>query len=475
MNIATSLADRARENADRVAIFDRSHARANTVTFAELDARARAAAGALSQSLRPGERVVVLCAMSTELYVALAGVLYAGGVPVVFDPGMGRSRVTRALARINPKAIIASPAGHAYSFTIPALRGAKHYTPGSLMRRRTLDAIAERDDDDAAVVSFTSGSTGEPKVIARTHGVLHGQLDAIRSALPIDGVNVATMPLVMLANLASGVSSVIPSIDLRHPAGADAHGLARDIAATGATTLVASPAILERIIESPVEAAYASLRRVFAGGAPVMPSLVTALQQRYPTMRVTAVYGSTEAEPIAALAYDDVDGADIDSMRDGGGLLAGRPVEGCAVQLLDERNGIGEIAVSGAHVVAAPGQWYATGDMGRIDRAGRLWLLGRRTASSHDESATYPLSLECALSFDSTIKHSAFANHAGRRVLALERANAAMDLSAIRVRLGSSLDDIVEVEHIPMDRRHNAKVDYPKLERMLKVRPASER
>lgn len=89
------------------------------------------------------------------------------------------------------------------------------------------------------------------------------------------------------------------------------------------------------------------LHTVFTGGGPVKPALVGRLQGRRPGSRIVSVYGSTEAEPIADLDWAEVGDGDRAAMAGGAGLLAGVPVEGPALRIVE-----GEIWVAGAHVNA---------------------------------------------------------------------------------------------------------------------------
>ena len=160
---------------------------------------------------------------------------------------------------------------------------------------------------------------------------------------------------------------------------------------------------------------------------------------------MTVVYGSTEAEPIAHLDWDEAEPADLDAMYAGKGLLVGRPVRQIELRILENRWGEplpemkarelaelglppgqgGEIAVNGPHVLAGylggigddetkfrvDGEvWHRTGDAGCLDAAGRLWLLGRAGAVIRDERGTiYPFAAECAASQLAWIERSALA------------------------------------------------------------------
>jgi acyl-CoA synthetase (AMP-forming)/AMP-acid ligase II len=192
-------------------------------------------------------------------------------------------------------------------------------------------------------------------------------------------------------------------------------------------------------------------------------------------------------------------------MQQGAGLLAGRPVPSIKLRILADRWGTpigpwrsedleresltagsaGEIVVSGEHVLSGyldgqgdeetkiridGGAWHRTGDAGYLDQDGRLWLLGRCAAKVSDrDGVVYPFAVECAASDTAGVRRSAFVLHGGRRILVVEMIrNSAPPRDELMTRLAwARLADVLAVRRIPVDRRHNAKVDYPALRQML--------
>ena len=172
---------------------------------------------------------------------------------------------------------------------------------------------------------------------------------------------------------------------------------------------------------------------------------------------MTAVYGSTEAEPIAHVTWRgdhrgrsprDANGrgaahrpsgrrrSSCASCRIGGVSRSRRSPSSQLDALALPAGEPGEIVVSGPHVLTGylHGQgdeetkfdvdgrrWHRTGDAGYLDADGRLWLLGRCSARIDDgRGRVYPFAVECALDGIDGVRRTAFLAHGGRRLLVAE-------------------------------------------------------
>lgn len=518
MNIARILGEQAEGRGDAPAIIDVRGGRHRIMSFRALEAAATRFAVQISRAgVDAGDSVLILYPMAAELYAFLIALFRIGAVAMFLDPSAGSEFIARCIRENPPKAFFGSARAQLLRFRIRELRRVLLNLctvplPGTLHLSRRAEVptnaqIAETNEGDPAIITFTSGSTGAPKGAVRTHGFLMAQHRALKDSLHhcVGAMDLTTLPVFVLANLASGITSVIPDADMTRPGRIAPLPVIRQLQRFPISTMAASPAFVSRLAAECRRRTLriAGLRHVYMGGAPVFPEDMRGAQAAFPKAEIVAIYGSTEAEPMAEISLASIKSDDFEATAQGRGLLAGTPVESISLRILRDQWGtpippltigqfqalclapeeIGEIVVSGEHVLQCYLRgigdaenkfrventvWHRTGDLGWLDRQARLWLMGRASAVTRDERGMlYPFAVECAARQISGIRRAAILVVNGRRIMAVE-ADSHGAIEAARGKMAwANADEVRVVRGIPTDRRHNAKIDYVELRRIL--------
>ena len=239
----------------------------------------------------------------------------------------------------------------------------------------------------------------------------------------------------------------------------------------GVTRALLPPALCQTLAEGPQVPQPFS--RVFTGGGPIFPDLVKKLSD----YSLTAVYGSTEAEPIAHLDYQTLTQNQMEALQQGRGLLAGKPVDSVQVQIRDQ-----EIWVAGDHVnqgylnpahdqttkAYEQGRiWHRTGDAGDLDADGNLWLLGRWQPLEAKSSPYFPFQVELVAQTWPGVRRAALVHSPVQDVLVLEGEKGYAPQWAQKTDQHFPGLYLRPIRKIPVDRRHRSKIDYAQLQRFL--------
>jgi long-chain acyl-CoA synthetase len=399
MNLAGIIDD---HPADRTALI----AAGATTTYGELRdqaARLRRRLAADDLGLAPGDRVAIVCDNEPAFVLAYLAVLGAGLVAVPLNPQSPDRELARELTAAGCRAVLT---GRPAEGEAPPWAASAEHVLGVADLLGAIDAdadadvdatdpppVADRADDDLAVLLFTTGTAGPPKPAMLTHGSLKANIDQLlahpgRLQLA-DDVVLGVLPLfhifglnVMLGlTLAAGstlvlVDRFVPDAVLATMA---EHGI----------TLVSGPptlfAALSRLPDDGATKAFGSVRLAASGAAPLPADVAEAFQDRF-GLRLHQGYGLTEASPAVTTNV----GLDVPAES------IGVPLPGVKVRLVDAEGDdvlagdSGEIWVKGPNVFAGylddeqatkaaltDDGWLRTGDLGVADDEGRLYVVDR--------------------------------------------------------------------------------------------------
>ncbi|MER5913957.1 class I adenylate-forming enzyme family protein [Streptomyces sp. NPDC001982] len=364
------------------------------VTFAGLrSAVAVKAAELAGAGLGRGDRALLLGWNSPEWIINFWACATVGAVPVLANAWWGRAELAD-IALLDLKLVLAD------------VRGAANLPAGTTTGRWECDTAAapllhpvpaegEQEDEDApAVIVFTSGTSGRPKGVVLSHRSLLAGLHMllhITRRLPqqVDestgDAGLHTGPMFHIGGVQTIIRAITVGDTLVMPAGKfDPEEALRLVEEWGITRWSAVPTMVSRVLEHPDvhRRDLTSLRSITVGGAPVHAEFLDRLHSGLPGVepRVPTGYGLTEngGQATAASGRDTTE-------RPG---TSGRPLPCVELRILESSDHEdGEILVrSPTQMIGYFGVddtpiddegWLHTGDLGRVDDAGHLWITGR--------------------------------------------------------------------------------------------------
>ena len=493
-----------------------------TITWRQLARTVDDLAGGLTAvGVHPGDRVAMLVPPGADLTAALYATWRAGAVPVIADAGLGVSGMRKALRGAGVGHVIGTARGLGAAkgmgvkgtylsvggFAPGARRalGVDHTLVELLQIGRQVPPGPVPAMTAEAAVLFTSGATGPAKGVVYRHAQLEAQRDLIAESFGVtqhDRLVAAFAPFALFGP-ALGVASVVPDMDVTKPGTLTARALADAIAALDATMVFAAPAALRSVLATSSSLDVAQRRRcervrlLLSAGAPVPRETLREASELLGGCDAHTPYGMTEALPVT-----DVTLAELETSGRGNGVLVGRPVHGVQVSispldshgvasgaLTDAEEITGEIVVRGPHVKdhydqlwnvqrasARDHGWHRTGDVGHLDADGRLWVEGRLAhLITTPVGVVTPVGPEQRLEQLEPVQLAAVVGvgPVGHQVVvAVVEAPgqvtgvASIELTdALRLAAGSELAAVLVVDALPVDVRHNSKIDRQRVAR----------
>ena len=418
---------------DLVAVRSAERGGFETVTFAELDQRSAELRDRIAAQVQPGDFVVLSGRNSIAWIVALFAISRSGAVPVPLDSEMSEEPLALILDELAPVAIVADGEFLERTEGVGRVRIALD-APADDAPTATSDAptpVVEPEPDSLAVVIYTAGTTGRPKGVMLSHRNLSSNVRAVidAAALTTDDAVFVVLPLYHAFPLTAGCLSAIaagvtielesqparvssrlrqarPTVilgvpalyetmlrQIRHQARGGWRGRMMDAALATNHLLIRTLGVnAGRLLFRPVHQALGGrVRYAVSGGAPLSPEVARdAFLFGIPLLQG---YGISEASPAVSIQrfhHRRFWWTKYYWKRAGS---VGPPLQGVTVTaapVSEAEAGSGELVISGPTVMLGyfgrdeetadtlvDGR-LRTGDIGRIDPDGTIWITGRR-------------------------------------------------------------------------------------------------
>ena len=387
-NLAELLTRSVAARPDRVAVkVDDSE-----LSYAALDEATARVAGLLrAKGVGPGDRVGIMLPNVPYFPVCYYGALRAGAAIVPMNPLLKDREVAFYLGDSDAKLIFAW-----HQFADAAQGGAEQtgaecvlVEPGEfealLARCEPAPDVVERDTDDTAVILYTSGTTGKPKGAELTHGNLLRNVEVSVGLFGLDerAVTLGALPFFHAFGQTCALNATVSvggclTLVPRFDGGKALEILERD----GVTVFEGVPTMYAAMLNDPqADAADTSALEVCVAGGAAMPvEVMRAFEEKF-GCAILEGYGLSETSPVASFNRRDRE-------RKPGSI--GLPIDGVEMKLVDEHDGVGEIAIRGHNVMKGYWQrndattqvmrdgWFHTGDMATVDADGYFSIVDRK-------------------------------------------------------------------------------------------------
>jgi amino acid adenylation domain-containing protein/thioester reductase-like protein len=382
------------------------------LTYRELDQSANRLARYLTGLGAGPETLVGVCLeRGAEAVRALLAIMKTGSGYLPLDPALPPARLTRLCEQTRPLAVLTAGTRIAGARLLTpedlaaGLTAQPTTAPPTTAPPTTAQPVAVRPDHLAYVIC-TSGSTGQPKAVAVSHGSLTCVIRAVAAeylirpgdrVLQLASLAFDTSVEQMLVALTRGATVMLPPAGTVAPA--DLLGYLEQERVTVADL---TPAYWHRLLAAaePGDRRLRSLRLMITGGEPADPADCRAALAAAPGARLLNAYGLTETTITSALFDVSAHPAVLDTGAQGVPVPVGRPAGHARIMVLDENlapvpaGTTGEIYLGGCGVargyLGEPGltaarfvpdgegaRMYRTGDLGRFRTDGQLELSGR--------------------------------------------------------------------------------------------------
>ena len=355
------------------------------LSFIELTDRVRRAAGAFAElGIDKGDRVAIWAPNSAEWIIAAFGLLTAGGVVVPVNTRFKAGEAGAIIRRSGAKLVLVEKGFLGLDFAAPAGVPAIDLKSGFLSSGAPLER--EISGSDIADIMFTSGTTGRPKGVMMNHTqTLRNYADWCDLADLREGDRYLIVnPFFHTFGYRAGaISSLIRGATMLPVPVFDLSRVLDLVQHEAVTMLPGPPTLYHSLLSAPEKDKLSSLRAAVTGAADIPVELIRRVRTELPFRSIMTGYGLTEAGTVTASRRSD-------SFEDIA-TTAGIACDGIEVAIGSQEDDRGEVLVRGYSVMQGylddpPGTneaidhdgWLHTGDLGTLDRAGRLRIVGRK-------------------------------------------------------------------------------------------------
>ncbi len=352
------------------------------VTYSQLLILSKQAAISFQKKgVKKGCHVSVLSENSIEFIIIINAFWFLGAIPIPINTRLNQTEIQSLLAHSGSEylIVVGSNSEIASSRKITVL----HFSIEEIKKNQSTLSLEELFPENIAVMIYSSGSTGEPKLVqlsfknlflsfnSSNEFIKHTQNDCWLASLPFYHIGGFSM---ITRSLLSGCSiAILDSTE---------NGLFESFRKFKPSLISLVPTMIQNILASSINP-WEGLRFAFIGGGPISSNIVDkAIESNWP---VALVYGSTETSSMVTICTKE------NYIKNG--FSGGIPFDGVELKIIDNdglelpQNQVGEIVISSKSIAKSyyksnvnkiTNNLYYSNDLGRIDDKGNLHIIGRK-------------------------------------------------------------------------------------------------
>ena len=369
------LIDSSKANPEKLALIDDD----SKFTFSELEEKVNKFSTFLNQ-FQEKSVISLLFDNTSEFVVSYLGVINSGNVAHLIPTGISNSNLQKQISSAHPKLVLSSDS-HFEKIKDLELENLEKVKFSEV--KELSSENKKPSPNDYAYLIYTSGTTSTPKGVPITHSSCDFSTKNITRTLQYSKTDIDLLPLQMSHSFGLGClhTSLYVGSTLVLQKNPNVDDIINLIKKYKVTTLAAIPSTLTSIVSNCSDDSLqllSNLRLIITNSTFFPPETIRKLNSILKTGIVATYYGLTEASRSTFMIFDNE--KKIESV--------GKPSDGIEIKIHDTSDeNVGEIWIRGPNVIDdywkkqysenKSDDWLKTGDLGRFDDEGFLYILGR--------------------------------------------------------------------------------------------------
>jgi len=492
MNIAELFISQVKNTPKKLALVENS----KSITYVALFKSVKKTASYFKvKGITQGDKVLIAIPISIETYRVVLALFYIGAIPVFMEEWAFKNNFYNNTKSLNCKAVIVAKKFRLIAFFSKAIRSIPIKLSITKLGSETIK-ISDFEPNHPALFSFTSGSSGEPKIAIRSHEFLKEQFRVLSTVTNATGdENVCCgLAIVVLFYLGQGNTIVLRNNKML----TNVHLLNSCFEEFKVNQIVDSPAKLLSYSEGVNKKNANQITHIFTGGGPVFPNDAEKLNLKFSNSVNSIIYGSTEVEPISVVDSKLIIEANSKNEK---GLCVGSVNSDLDLKIIKTDNTerifsslpefeniclrdgvVGEVVVKGKHVLetyynsevifkkqkieVGTELWHKTGDSGYVKK-GILYLTGPcNSLIDTGGKLLSPFIIENKLrAIDGVEKGTVI--EVDKKIIVVVEGVLSVDKLDVVVSEFLKFDQIIKINNITMDVRHQTKINYIELKNII--------